>query len=214
MPWPQAPPARNISPRRSVQSTMRLHCRYRTLLPIGHTAVDLLLLAAWIWHAAVVLNPPKATSHGYGNALAASAREESIGWEPTRYGPPEPRFALILTGTVPAGIISSAVRPEAGWQTRHRLWDPLWFLVHEAVAIPFWFLTGVWLDRGRSRLGATMQAYLACRIALALLNLAGNAFGGSLQVFFWFGLAGYGVLRASRWLLGTARAGLYRSAGR
>jgi len=34
-----------------------LHCRYRSLLPAAHTAIDLVLVAAWIGHAVVVLNP-------------------------------------------------------------------------------------------------------------------------------------------------------------
>jgi hypothetical protein len=194
---------------------MKLFCRYRILLPAGHTAIDLLLLVAWIWHAVVVLNPPKAWSRPPGNALAAYAEEESIGWTPaTTWTEHQPRFELIRTGTLPAGIVSTSVRPEAGWQTRHRLWDPWWILVHEAVAIPFWFLIGAWLDTGRSRLGQTMQAYLAGRVALALLAMAGSGIGWKAQVLFWLGLAAYGGLWAWRWLLRTARMGLAASAQR
>jgi len=187
---------------------MTLHCRYRTLLPAGHTAIDVLLLAAWIWHAAVVLNQPKAWSHPSGDVLAANAQGESIGWDPSSvHWEPDQRFTLILTGTLPAGIVSASLRPEAGWQTRHRLWDPVWFLVHEAVSIPFWFLMGVWLDAGRSRLGRTMLAYLVGRIALGLLAIpvAGNWW--SAQVLFWLGLAAYGALWGSRRLrLAAVRA--------
>jgi hypothetical protein len=121
-------------------------------------------------------------------------------------GPPEPRFALILSGTLPAGIVSGSLRPEAGWQTRHRLWDPIWFLIHQAVAIPFWFLMGAWIDGGRSRLGGTMQAYLVGRIALALLAMLGSGIGWKLQVLFWLALTVYGAPMASRWLLRGARA--------
>jgi len=194
---------------------MRLHCRYRTLLPVGHTAIDLLLLAVWIWHAVVVLNPGRAAVRPQGNALAAFAQSESIGWAPTTHcGPLEPRFELIRTGTLPAGIVSGTVRPEAGWQTRHRLWDPVWFLIHEAVAIPFWFLIGAWLDTGRSRLAGTMQGYLVGRAALALLAIAAPANWWSAQVLFWLGLGTYGALWAWRWLLRSARMGLMRTAGR
>lgn len=194
---------------------MKLFCQYRILLPAGHTAIDLLLLAAWIWHAVVVLSPPQAWSHPPGNALAAYARSESIGWSPsTVYWEPDSRFALIQTGTLPAGIVSASIRPEAGWQTRHRLWDPWWVLVHEAVAIPFWFLVGAWLDTSRSRLGKTMQAYLVGRMALALLAMAGSGIGWKAQALFWLGLAAYGALWAMRWLLGAARMGLAGSAQR
>jgi hypothetical protein len=185
---------------------MRLPCRFGTLLPAGHTAIDLILLAAWIWHAVVVLNAKKAWPHAPGNALAAYARNESIGWEPTPHRSlPDPRFDLIRTGTLPAGMVSSSIRPEAGWQTRHRLWDPIWFAIHEAAAIPFWFIIGVWLDTGRSGLGRLMQAYLAGRAALAVVATAipGNCWA-ALQVLFWLGLGVYGALRASRWLLRTA----------
>jgi hypothetical protein len=186
---------------------MKLKCRYRTLLPAGHTAIDLLLLCAWIWHAVVVLNPENARSRP-GNALAAYARSESIGWSPsTVCRDPDSRFALILTGTVPAGIISSSIRPEAGWQTRHRLWDPVWFSIHEAAALLLWFLIGAWLDSRRSRLARLMGAYLAGRIVLALLAIAipGNCWV-PLQLLFWLGLAVYGALWASRRLLQAARA--------
>jgi len=184
---------------------MMLRWRNRSLLPAGHAAIDLLLLAAWIWHAVVVLDSPRAFSRPRGNALAAYARNESIGWEPTtRGGPSDPRFDLILTGTLPAGIVSGSLRPEAGWQTRHRLWDPIWFLIHEAAAIPFWFLMGGWIDDGRSGLGRLMRGYLVGRIALALLAvaIAGNCWA-ALQVLFWLVLGVYGALRASRWLLRT-----------
>jgi hypothetical protein len=189
---------------------MKPHCKYRGLLPAGHAAIDVLLLAAWIWHAVVVLNPRKAWSRPQGNALAAYAQSESIGWSPSRlscYREPDPRFALILTGTLPAGIVSVSVRPEAGWQTRHRLWDPIWFVLHEAVAIPLWFLIGTWIDSGRSGLVRLMGSYLAGRIALALLAIAIPWNGGvSLQILFWLGLAAYGALRASRGLLRSARS--------
>jgi hypothetical protein len=187
---------------------MKLHCRYRSLLPAAHTALDLLLLAAWIWHAMVLLNSPTAWPHPQGNVLAAYARNESIGWEPTPFrDPPDPRFDLIRTGTLPAGIVSGSLRPEAGWQTRHRLWDPAWFLIHEAAAIPFWFLIGAWIDSGRHGLGRLMRGYLLGRIALALLAIAFPAnYWVPLQVLFWLGLAVYGALRAPRWLLRTARS--------
>jgi hypothetical protein len=184
---------------------MMLRWRNRSLLPGGHAAIDVLLLAAWIWHAVVVLDSPRAWSRPRGNALAAYARNESIGWEPTsRGGPSEPRFDLILTGALPAGIVSGSLRPEAGWQTRHRLWDPIWFLIHEAVAIPFWFLIGTWIDGGRSGLGRLMRGFLVGRMALALLAIAISAnCWVALQILFWLSLAVHGALRASRWLLRT-----------
>ncbi len=186
---------------------MKLHCRYRSLLPAGHTAIDLLLLAAWIWHAVVVLNSANSWPQTRGNVLAAYARSESIGWAPNpSREQPDPRFDLIRTGTLPAGLVSCALRPEAGWQTRHRLWDPIWLLIHEGVAIPFWFLIGAWIDGGRPSLARLMRAFLLGRLALALLAIAFSAnCWAPLQVLFWLGLAVYGALRAPRWLLRAAR---------
>jgi hypothetical protein len=185
-----------------------LHCRYRSLLPVAHTAIDLLLVAAWIWHAVVVLNPEKSRWHPPGSALtAAYARNESIGWEPiTLTDTLEPHFALLLTGTLPAGIISGSVRPEAGWQTRHRLWDPVWLAIHEAAAIPFWFLMGTWLDSGRSRLIRLMRGYLVGRIALALLAIAWAGNWWTVQFLFWLGLGAYSLLQGFHWLRRTAGA--------
>ena len=174
---------------------MKLHCRYRSLLPFGHTAIDLLLVAAWMWHAGVVLNQERVWARPPGNLLSpAYAQNDSIGWSPSWIEwSPDPRFVLVLTGTLPAGIVSGSVRPEAGWQTRHRLWDPVWLLIHEAVAIPFWFLAGTWLDSGRTRLLRTMQGYLVVRIALALLAIAFRGNWWTVQFLFWLSLGGYGA---------------------
>jgi hypothetical protein len=185
-----------------------LHCRYRTLLPVAHTAIDLVLLATWIWHAVLVLNPEKSWSPPPGSAFSAAyARSESIGWEPTaQCGPLEPHFALLLTGTLPAGIVSGSLRPEAGWQTRHRLWDPAWLLIHEAAAIPFWFMMGTWLDSGRSRLARLMRAYLVGRLALALLAVSWTGNWWTAQFLFWLGLGVYSGLHGFQWLRRSARA--------
>lgn len=185
---------------------MTLHCRYRSLLPAAHTAIDLLLVAAWIWHAVVVLNPESRSSRPAGSTVSAAyARNESIGWEPITVGSLEPHFALLLTGNLPAGILSGSIRPEAGWQTRHRLWDPVWLLVHEAAAIPFWFLMGAWLDSGRSNLARVMRAYLVGRIVLALLAIAWAGNWWTVQFVFWLGFGAYGLLQGFHWLRRTVR---------
>jgi len=183
-----------------------LHCRYRSLLPAAHTAIDLVLVAAWIGHAVVVLNPESGRSRPAASALtAAYARNESIGWEPVTISTPEPHFALLLTGTLPAGIVSGSIRPEAGWQTRHRLWDPVWLLIHEAAAISFWFMMGAWLDSGRSQLERLMQAYLLGRIVLALASIAWTGNWWTVQFLFWLGFGTYGALQGFHWLRRTVR---------
>ncbi len=172
-----------------------------------HAVVDLLLLAFWIWHAAVVLNPlTQSRKQLPANALAAYAATESIGWDPQVYSTPDRHFALMLTGTLPAGIVSYAVRPEAGWQTHRRLWDPIWLLVHESVAIPFWFLLGMWLDTGRSKLVPAMRAYVLLRVVLAVMAMVLPTHTWWIpQFLFWLTLAGYGLLRVIHGVFGAGR---------
>ena len=186
---------------------MTIHCRYRSLLPVAHTLLDLLLLGFWIWHATVVFNPPIHSIRGTRpSVMAAYAATESIGWNPSVYSTPDRHFALMLTGTLPAGIISYSVRPEAGWQTRHRLWDPLWLLIHEAIAIPFWFVIGAWLDTGRSRLARLMRDYVLLRLLTAVLAMALPAHNWWIPEFlFWLALGGYALLQAVHGLAGSRR---------
>jgi len=160
-----------------------------------------------MWHAGVVLNEHRSRTRSQTSVLTpAFAENDSIGWSPAwDEWSPDPRFVLLLTGTLPAGIVSGSIRPEAGWQTRHRLWDPVWLLIHEAVAIPFWFWIGAWLDTGRSRLTRTMQAYLAGRIGLAVLAIAVAGSWWTVQFVFWLGLGGYGALQTWHWLGRTVR---------
>ncbi|HUA57997.1 MAG TPA: hypothetical protein VML19_04535 [Verrucomicrobiae bacterium] len=182
------------------------HCRNRSSLPLAHTLIDLALLAFWIWHAAVVLNPlTTRLKRTQPNALAAYASMESIGWDPEVYSTPDRHFALMLTGTLPAGVVSYAIRPEAGWQTNRRLWDPVWLLIHEAVAIPFWFLAGMWLDTGRSRLARLLRGYVLLRVIVAALAMLLPAHNWWIpQFLFWLGLAGYGLLRALHGVMAMA----------
>ena len=116
--------------------------------------------------------------------------------------PPAPTFVLLVSGTLPAGIVSTYLRPNAGRQTRRKLWDPTWLLIHEAIAIPFWILMGILIDAGRSQMGKQMWFYLLTRGAFGLLDVAfGAAQFGILalaQGLFWLGLAGYGIVYGVR----------------
>ena len=172
-----------------------IHCRYRSLLPVANALIDLLLLAFWICHAAVVLNPARVEfERVQPNVLAAYAATDSIGWSPEVYSTPDRHFTLMLTGTLPAGIVSFSLRPEAAWQTRHRLWDPIWLLIHESVAIPLWFFIGAWLDTGRSRLARAMRDYLILRLAVAVCAMLFPAHNWWIpQFLFWIGLGGYAL---------------------
>lgn len=146
----------------------------------------------------MVFDTPRAAARGgRPSVLAAYAATESIGWNPSVYATPDRHFALMLTGTLPAGIVSYSLRPEAGWQTRHRLWDPVWLLIHEAIAIPFWLLMGAWLDTGRSRLVRPMRDYVLLRLPLAILAMALPAHNWWVpQFLFWLAMGGYALLQA------------------
>src|SRR6266700_7834356 len=139
--------ARNIVRRHSVQYITMTLPRYRWLLPAGHTVIDLFIAGIWIWQGhkeRAYAPPPPAVSH------AADLQESAaVGWDPRSCWDCEsPEFMLLVTGALPAGVISSLIRPGD-----ERFWDPRWFLILEALAIPSWFLIGARLDTGRSRLG-------------------------------------------------------------
>jgi hypothetical protein len=94
---------------------------------------------------------------------------------------------LITTGNLPAGLIASFVRPNAGYVGRRQPWDPIWFLLHESLSFPFWYFIGAWIEAGRVRLGKTMVAYVAVRLLLALSGF--YEVGWRTQMLFWMGLA-------------------------
>jgi hypothetical protein len=126
----------------------------------------------------------------------------TVGWDP-RTLPPPPESIFLVSGTLPAGLVSTSIRTEAHIQTRGRLWDPIWFLIHEATAFLFWFALGIWLDWGHPRLGEVMLTYLAIRFALGLSNLAlGIAeVGWRIQFLFWLGFTLLAIVLALHWLV-------------
>jgi hypothetical protein len=176
--------------------------RYRWALPLGHTVLDLLLLATWISHGTVLLRHQK----GYLNATvvtnAAFLQEGvEVGWDPRQFRP-SPGLVLLASGALPAAIVSLHLRPEADGQTRSNRWDPVWLLIHESIAAPLWFLIGLWIDLGRPSLIKPMWIYLLARCAFGLLyaTVGGAQLGMLVQVLFWLWLAGYSVVHAVRWL--------------
>jgi hypothetical protein len=181
--------------------------RYRWALPVGHTVVDLVLLATWIWQGSLMWKGHKGdTASTPALRTVALLQDATVGWDPT-YIPTPPKFVFLLSGTLPAGIVSMNVRPEAGWQRPGSLWDPVWLAIHETVAIPLWFLIGMWIDKGRSRLGKAMRFYLMGRGALVVLDAAfGIAnFAVVIQGCFWIWLAGYGIVRGVQWMTRTVK---------
>jgi len=94
-------------------------------------------------------------------------------------------------------------------QWRGKLWDPTWFLIHEATSFPIWFLIGVRLDSGRSRLRSLMMGYLAARVGFAVLSLpspySAAKLGAVLEGLFWLGLGVYTAIAAAQWSLHRLR---------
>jgi hypothetical protein len=162
--------------------------------------IDLWLLVCWIWHATVMLKEQKGhVSPAQVVSTVAFLQDTPMTFDLSTI-PPPPTFVLLVSGTLPAGIVSTYLRPGAGSQTRLKLWDPTWLLIHEAVAIPFWFLMGMWIDTGRSRMDKLMRFYLLTRAAFGLLDAALGAaqFGILTQGLFWLGLSGYGIAHGVR----------------
>jgi hypothetical protein len=185
--------------------------RYRWLLSSGHTAIDLVVLMIWLWQSSLPTHREKSSLTPFSvptTEVISQEDETAVGWDVRScWDCTDPRFTLLLSGTLPVGIISSYLRPQANWPMRQKLWDPIWFLIHESLAIPFWFLLGMWLDAGRSRLGSSMRRYLAARgiFAPAFLALRIPHLGTMLQALFWLGLGCYAALRSLQWLLRAAR---------
>lgn len=90
---------------------------------------------------------------------------------------------------------------------------PLWLLIHEAIAIPLWFVLGMLIDTGRAHLGRVMSIYMAARFGFGILDAAlGLAqFFILVQFLFWLWLTGYGFVHGVNWL--ARKVGLRSAAG-
>src|SRR5438876_7754455 len=103
---------RNIVQPLSVQYSLMLGLRYRWILPVGHTVIDLLLLVSWIWHATVMLRQQK----GHFAPAQVVSTAAFLQDTPMTFDfsfPPAPTFVLLVSGTLPAGIVSTYLRPNA-----------------------------------------------------------------------------------------------------
>jgi hypothetical protein len=162
---------------------VRVKCRW--LLPIGHALTDCILLVALIAYPHRLFQQEKGAVYPPAPIHAALFLQEggSVAWDP-KTGLNEP-FMLIMSGNFPAGLISDVLRPQAGVVSRGHRWDRVWFLLHEAVAFPSWYLIGVWIDAGRFGLGKVMIAYLVVRFLIALTGF--YDVGWRIQVLFWLG---------------------------
>jgi hypothetical protein len=166
--------------------------RYRWLLPAGHLLIDGLILAVFIAHA------HRETARGSRpqprRTIEVVQEGSTVSWDPATLPIPA-HFVLLATGNMPAAWVSLTLRPEAHVQSRTKLWDPVWFLIHESISFPVWFLAGFWIDSARSPIKRVMQFYLAARAGFAALALVPGAArtAGTMQIAFWLGLAIIGI---------------------
>ena len=178
--------------------------RYRYLLPLGHALVDVIVLSHFIWGAHHVLQ----SENNLRSPTMLYAQETVERWDfrPICSAPP-PDLTLLATGTLPAGLISLAVRPEANWRNCDRLWDPAWFAIHETTSLLFWFLVGWWSDSPGAPLRRLLGGYLLLRFALIPLCWlpAWSEAGARVQMLFWLVFFICVLVQGSWWLLRRLR---------
>lgn len=175
-------------------------------MPFGHLAVDCIMLAIWLWHAHSLYQRKTDYLPSRIEPVLFFQEGGSVTFDPRFIDPPA-EFLLLASGTLPAMLISGVVRPEAHILTPSKLWDPVWFSVHEIVSFGVWFVVGVLLDSGLLRITRLMAAYLAVRFGFAvLLTVHGVAqIGWRIEVLAWLAFGVYAIVVGLRWALTRAR---------
>jgi hypothetical protein len=191
----------NIGPSCGVQPLQMSLPRSRWLLPIGNLVIDSIVLALWIWHADGLL------MHHHRSGLRSSVHKPIVFLQETvtfdvRDIEPDPVFLFLISGNVPAALVSASARPHAHLQTRAKLWDPIWFAIHESISFLVWWLIGMLLDLGRFHLKKTILGFLAARLVVVRLLVWSwvTRLAGVLEIIFWLVLAIYAIVWIVRWL--------------
>lgn len=120
--------------------------------------------------------------------------------------PPPGELLLISSGTLPATLVSETLRPQVGVITPAKLWDPVWFFIHETVSFLLWFAIGASLDIGLLRIRKTLMVYFAGQIGFAVFSTAHGvaALGWHMQVLSWLAFGVYILVACARWALSKA----------
>jgi hypothetical protein len=162
---------------------------YRLVLPIAHAVLDLLLAAVLSYYG---MQAEQDSMRRFQANVAHAQESAGVTWDPPidTHGP---LLAMLVSGTLPAGIIATVLRPEP---------DAIWLAIHEAFAIPLWFLLGSFADSGRKRFGKWMLIYVTARFLFVVLGItaAASPLWSLLQTFFWLTLCYEGMIRALGWL--------------
>ena len=176
-------------------------------MPLGHLAVDCLILGLWLWHAsAIYRSNVDSLRYRAEPALFFQEGGGSVAFNP-RFPPPA-EFLFLASGNPLALFVSGALRPEAGVLTPAKLWDPVWFLIHEGVSFLFWFGVGALLDYGLLRIKRLMTIYLVTRIGFAacLLVRGVAGIGWRVEVLSWMAFGVYAIVAGLCWLFSKARS--------
>src|SRR5215472_8920192 len=105
---------------------------FRWLLPFGHLLIDCILLLALISYSKLEFQPKKSAAYAPASIPAALLLQGSgaVEWDVRIEDYREPA-ALIMSGNLVPGLISSSLRPHGGFVDRNHAWDPVWFLLQE-----------------------------------------------------------------------------------
>jgi hypothetical protein len=172
--------------------------KWRWMLPAGNALIDCVLLLALASYSDRLVRP-KGQLHTSAGTESAMFNQEGIPWEPANL-PPSGPYLLIVTGNLPAGIISEMLAAHRGDRRHWQQFDAVWVLVYETASFISWYAIGFHVE-GRRRLSLVLMAYIIVRFLLAI----GGAYevGLRVQVLFWLG--------CTAWLLGLALLHMTRS---
>jgi len=172
--------------------------RSRVVLPLGHFLVDVVVLVLWVWHSQDLF---RQTKGAVWFQPVAMLQENAPQFEPKFDISPPGQYLLLALGNLPAMVVSENVRPRAWYQSRTKLWDPWWFLIHESVASLVWFGLGMYGDSGRLRLSKAIERFLIMRcLVTPFVNIGWAARLGVLaEGLFWMGLIVHFIARGVKW---------------
>lgn len=178
--------------------SLAMAVKFGWLLPSANFVVDGVLVLALIAHSNRFVH--KTVLSQAGNVQPVSLIQEggTVMWDPKTLPPTGP-FMLIVTGNVPAGLISERLRPDAGALSYGPKWDRLWFALHEAIAFACWFVIGTWVERHHKQLRTILICYSAVRFLLALTGT--YDIGWRIQILWWLGFTAWSVGAVSLYLI-------------